>query len=389
MRQSWIRNIFLFSTLVALASSCKKPDYSIDEPLPATQSTTLYIVSEGNLLYAMNPVSGVVKWEFYLERGILHEPLALGEHVFVTTTNNVYRLSAITGKVVDSVISDPPTTTTITNGNVTGAGNAIYVPVVQTVNGLPPASKMLLVDYLTDDQYKLPVWEVPLPGIVPTSPVLFRDLILTASGSELILHSLASNPAVSVWNVSGLTGQNNPTLDGETVYVTAGNELKAIDLTTGIALWSYTAPAAIETSPIIYGGNVIFGCTDNNLYCIDRIAQTPRWVFVTKERIYGSAYAYEQVIYFGGNDHYFYAVNINDGSLKWRYRTDALIRSSPIAYNGKVYVGGYDQYLYAFDTSGSLAWKHRVNGLIDKSPVLYDNDNNKQVYPAISGLSVQ
>lgn len=390
MRQSWTRGIFLFSAALVLATSCTKPEFSSDEPLPDVQQSNVYIISQGNTLFAIDPHSGALRWKFQDDRGLPYEPLVLGEHVFVAVPNNVLKLSAISGKVVDSIFNPAAAVATYTIlGPVTGRDNAVYVQYeINNINGT--MRKFDQFDHTSADVPKQPVNFTMVLGagdFIPSTPIFLGNKMLIPYNAKMELVSLAPGAPLA-WSNTGAV-PNNPVTDGQVVYVAAGSLLGAFDLNTGVQLWSYNAGDFISTAPIVYGRNVIFGCEDNKLYCIDPDAQAPRWIFETNERIYGSPYAYDQTVYFGGNDHHFYAINIIDGTVKWKYRTGALIKSSPIAHEGTVYIGSYDQNFYAFDTSGFLKWKRTLNGLVDQSPVLYDVDAKKAVYSAISGLSTQ
>lgn len=391
MRQSWTRSVLLFSAVVALAASCTKPEFSTDEPLLPVQEDNLYIVSEGNILYALNPKTGDVRWKYHDLRGLPYEPLALGEYVFVTLPHNVLKLNAINGKVVDSIFNPTAASSTyVILGPSTGRDNNVFVQYEVTDNNGNTQRKFDQFDHTSTQVPKQPVnFSMTITGTstIPSTPVFLGNKMLIPYTDKMELVSLAPGAPLA-WSNTGAV-PNNPVTDGQVVYVAAGSLLGAFDLNTGAQLWSYNAGDFISTAPIVFGRNVIFGCEDNKLYCIDPDAQQPRWIFETNERIYGSPYAYDQTVYFGGNDHHFYAINIIDGTVRWKYRTGALIKSSPVTHDGTVFIGSYDLNFYAFDTSGALKWKRALNGLIDRSPVVYDAEDKKGIYPAVSGLSAQ
>lgn len=380
MRQSWMKNIFLFSAVMLVFASCANKEFSKDEPLIPEQKPTLYISSESNMLYALNPENGDVRWKFYDANGIVYEPLALDKYVFVTTTRYVIRLNAIDGKPIDTVVGG----NYYPDGPPVGDNQYIYLPKREA-----DASKPRFIQKYDFKNNADVGWTLPTGtnSIITSSPVMFGGDILFTYSDKMILVS-ANDASSLIWTIS--TGiKSNPVVDGVNVFITAANDVVAYSYQTGLQSWNFTAPDQLLTSPILYGGNILYGCADNQLYCVDSIAHTPRWTFKTDERVFSSPYAYDQTIYFGSNDHYFYAVNVNDGSLKWKYRTNGLIKSSPIAYNGMVYVASYDQNIYAFDTTGALRWKYQLNGLADKSPVFYDPGISKGIYPAVSGMSTQ
>lgn len=381
MRQSWMKNILLFSTVMVFLASCAEKEFSKDEPLEPVQKPTLYISSQGNMLYALHPKTGDVTWKFYSQNGITTEPVAFGTYVFVNTPSHILRLNALDGTIVDTVIGLPDNTP---GGPITGDANVLYIPTNPS-----DASKPKVLQKFDHVKKENIAWALNTPATssILTSPVIFGKNILVAYNDQMRLVSTEDANSL-VWSINE-GADTNPLTDGVNIFTTNGNQLRAYSFETGARLWTYDAPEVINTSPILYGGNILFGCNDSKVYCIDSISHTPRWTFQTQERVFSAPYAYDQTIYIGSNDHFFYAININDGSLKWKFRLGALILSSPIAYDGMVYIGAYDQNMYAFDTTGQLKWKYLLNGLIDRSPVLYDPDISRGVYPAMSGLSTQ
>lgn len=379
MRQSWMRNILLFSTAMVLLASCKDPVFSVDPPLTPTPRTAVYINGQNNFLYALDPKTGERIWEkFFGINKILQEPLVMKNHVVVNTNEGIVRLNADNGFVVDTIrtVEFDGAKRRVT-GMICGKDNMLYTA----------TDNNYLVGYNTDG--KSVMWRATYSGtatMTNTGTIYGNLLIVNLSGT---LYAINKGAGTEVRWTSAIPASNDPVVFPPYVYVLDKTGiLHALDLETGVEQWTYETGAPTESSPIVYGGNIIYGADNNNLYCIDPIAKQPRWMFTTKERIQGSAYAYEQAVYFGSFDNYMYSVNIIDGQLKWRYRAEALIKSSPVVTNGMAYYASYDQHMYAFDTSGQMKWKFKVNAPVDYSPV-YNNLDNKPVYPAPSGLSTQ
>ncbi len=373
-----MRNIVLFSVLLLLIAACTKPEYSTDEPLVPELRPAVYMTSQNNVLYALNPDNGAKLWErnFGPANGIFQSPVVVNGIALVRCQLGIVKLDADKGTTLDTInifkIDDGDRTV---NGAISAKGDRCYT---STTGGY-----VISFDYNTLDL----AWTAGNNSAISSPGSFYNGLFVFTTGSGVKAVDEVDGNQVA-WTYNASTTITNQAISAPILYVTGTNgTLYAVNLENGVELWNYPTGASLVTSPIAYGGNIIFGTDDNNLYCIDSIARAPRWVFTTNERVQGSAYAYEQTIYFGSLDHYFYAVNVLDGSLKWRYRTGALIKSSPIAYNNRVYVGSYDKFLYAFDTSGRIDWKFSVNALVDLPPVLYDLENT--VYSAESGLANQ
>lgn len=364
--------------MMVLVASCSKPAYSPDEPLTPELRPAIYITSQNNVLYALNPGNGEKLWEvdFGVTNTILQEPVVLNGYALVRCNQGIVRLDADKGDLIDTVVEfNINNANRAVNGAISAMGDLCYT---STDGGY-----VIAFNYDTKDL----AWTSQPNVAIATPGSFYNGLFIYSTGSGVRAVDQLDGNKLS-WSYTAASTITNQTIAPPLMYVCGINgTLYAVSLEKGIDVWNYATGAALTTSPIAYGGNIIFGTDDNNLYCIDSVARAPRWIFKTDERVRGSAYANDQTIYFGSFDHYFYAVNIIDGSLKWRFRTGALIKSSPIYFDGRVYVGGYDKNLYAFDTTGRIDWKFSVNGLVDLSPVVYDLEST--VYPAESGLSTQ
>jgi|GEM_PF-6901243 len=379
MRLSWIRNIFLFSTVVVLASSCSQPEFSKDEPLIPAMRPAVYISGQNNFLFALDPRTGERIWErFFGVNNILQEPIVLGDYTMVNSDEGVVVLGTEKGNILDTIIElEFDGGKHRLAGQISGEGTRIYSGTVD--------QKIVAYDYAKKEL----VWTntVTFPTAMTSAGSFFGNLFIVHINGTL--YALNKNQGSEVSWTNNIGPVTNPVVSPPNLYaMDPTGTLHALDLESGIEIWTYATGAPVKTSLVVYGGYIIYGSDDNYLYCIDSISHVPRWTFKTAERIRGSAFGYEQAVYFGGYDHYVYSLDIIDGEINWKYRTGALISGSPIAHEGIVYFPSYDQHLYALDTSGSLRWKYRVNAPIDLSPVC-NALNNKVIYPAPSGLSGQ
>lgn len=380
MRQSWMRNIFLFSAVMVSLASCKDPEFSLDEPLTLPERKAIYICGQNNFLHALDPNTGEKIWEkFFGINNILQEPIILRDYCVVNTEQGILRLDAKSGKVIDTIreieFSGAKHTPT---GMISGMDATLYTGTT---------SNHFVALNITA---KAPVWvsqNTITPALAATGSFFGNQFIAQYDNK---LHALNRNAAgAAAWTYTLPGPINDPVISSPYVYVLEKNgTLHALDINNGTEVWNFPTGEATESSPIVYGGNIIYGTMMDRLYCIDPIARAPRWVYQADERIGGSAYAYDQTVYFGCYDHYFYALNIIDGEIRWRYRTGGLINSSPVVTNGIAYIGSYDQHMYAFDTTGAMKWKYKVNALINKTPVV-NNLDNRPVYAAPVGLSSQ
>ncbi|MBF0488537.1 MAG: PQQ-like beta-propeller repeat protein [Nitrospirae bacterium] len=165
--------------------------------------------------------------------------------------------------------------------------------------------------------------------------------------------------------------------DGLTLYVTvtglngvAGNQLVAINTTTGKLVWSYSIGGGGATA--VAADGTIYAAGGTQLYAFTS-AGVLKWVYSgANDSIHGEpCIGGDGTIYFGSWDTYVYAVN-PDGSLKWKYKTVgsiAPLASPTLSTDGlTLYVGSGDPHdqtdgtIYAILTfSGNLKWSKNID----------------------------
>lgn len=371
MRNRWIHPFIVVAASVILLS-CEK-EFSKDEPLPETFYPSLFISSQNEFLYALDPLTGKKRWEFYLGRRQFATPVVVQDFLILPTEDSLFKLDAKRGTVIRRYHFDDAKLLGF-YASPTSQGDVVYVPSVNdTIYALNVVEDRIL-------------WKFNAEEPIYSSPTLSNGQLFFAN-SEGKMYALDINTGAANWTHNlGSPTLSSPAVSEPFVYIGCNNgRLYALRTQDGSERWSYQTGGMIHSSPIVYGGNVIFGSHDEYLYCIDSSAGEKRWRFRAQDRIVSTPNAEHQVVYFGSHDHVFYAVNIIDGTMKWRYTTGSIVTSSPLVKEDLVYFGSQDKFLYALDTSGIEVWKHNIEGQIETSPLVWDLSHG--YYPSSSGLS--
>ncbi len=382
MLQRWMITLMVSAVGCVLVSSCGKKNYSPDEPLPTVYTPSVFISSQNQYLYAIDPVSGTEKWEFNLHGTTQATPVVVGRCIYVPTVDGLYKLDVNTGKQLYSNQGD--SFKGIVSSPVTD-GRLVYI----ASNNASGGSLVMALDPNNDSK----AWAVSYNTTINSSLTLYQNKLFVAQNDGTI-NCISTGNGTPVWTtpgsvpvIPGVGLFSSPAVSYPYLYVgSSDGNLYALYLNNGAAAWNFAAGNIINSSPIVYGGNVVFGCNDNYVYCVDSVAKTIRWRFKTADRVISSPSANKNVIYIGGYDGIVYALNVVDGTVKWKYSTNALLRSSVLNVDGDIYAASFDKNLYKLDTSGHLKWKYNVNGVIESSPVLYDYNSGRTYYPAISGM---
>lgn len=371
MPQRWMKFLAFITIAPLLFSACRKSEFSKDEKLPESFSSSLFVISQNQFLNALDPVTGVKKWEYFVARYMEASPVIVGDYMYLATSDSLIKIDAKRGKEIKKYWFPYAKFTSF-----------FSTPVVQgDIIFLGSANDTMYAFNTTSENIK---WKFNAGDDITSSPTVSGGQIFFGTPGKF--YALDAETGNQNWVFS--TGQflSSATVVDQDVYV--GNNdgnLYVLDAATGNTRWSYQTGAQVQSSPIAYAGNIIFGSNNGKVYCLDTILHKERWIFNTGDRVICSAAADGNVIYIGSYDYYLYAINMLDGKEKWKYQTNALVKASPVVHNGIVYFGGFDKTMYAFDSSGVLQWKNNVDGLIESSPILWDLE--KTFYPSISGNS--
>ncbi|MFT4062290.1 MAG: PQQ-binding-like beta-propeller repeat protein [Edaphocola sp.] len=363
--------------------SCK--DYSSDEPLPDVYTQTLYVSSNNQIVYALDPLTGEKKWQFSVDGEVHATPLVYNNKVYIATaTGVVYKLNTLTGEqeATRSFGAAIEGTPLVRNG-------VLIVPSGTTIYAVDPGT---LNDYFVSPH----VLSYNIGGIINASPTV-HDIDIT-DGSQALIVAGANNKVVAlnqdlaeVWTATapdaGAFYSSPCVVNNKYCYI--GNDngyMYCFNTTASDSLaWKYKTGGQVRSSPIQIGGNVLFGSNDRNFYSVDSATGLLRWKVLTGDAVESSPAVYNQYVYFGSYDAHFYCVDIIDGTVNWEWVTAGLIKSSPLIYNGDVYFGGFDKNLYRLDASTGAQKMFPVDiyGQMETSPII--DTVGGAVVPSISG----
>lgn len=378
MKHNWTKALFSTFAVAVLFSSCKRePD--TDQPFPLAVSPSVFMGSQNQFVYAIDPITGLKKWECNVGANVKASPVLYGGTLFVGTTSPIlFKLNPNTGAKDQSKVGFPAGITT----TPVGKDNFLFLTTGNEVKSLD----------IKPDTIE---WTFSAGGTINSSPMV-KDTQLVFGCDDGYVYMIDNRDGKLIWKSAAYATLFNcsPAMDSSTIYIGGENGyMYALYRKDGSERWKYLTGASkpVKSSPLVYDGNVIFGNDDNKLFCLENVYGTPRWIMTATDRIRSSPYLYGQTIFVGSYDKAFYAVNALNGTVKWTFATPGgLIAASPVCYKGYVYFGSYDKYLYALDTlNGKPLWKYAINGLIDCSPSIDPNNSDGNgINSTISGASI-
>lgn len=296
---------------------------------PVVVGDTVYF-SVGNRLYAVDLQRGALKWRFPSE-GVFPTP--------------------IHGSPV------------ISNGIVLfGAGDGMY--------GLD----------MQDGKQK---WHYSLKSGVNSQPAAVGDVVYFGSenGRLYALNVRTGESTGGTWSRGGRAGievggdmvRDFAVGGGMIYYITANQVLHAVDLGTGTQKWGQHLDSDVHRAVPVLNGEFIYLAAGNTLSLMRMANGLRRWIIpLPTEASAPPAVDENGTAYIVTTDRQIFAVDVR-GRGVWRVapRVDFEVVSAPIVVNNLLLVGTAQGGLYAFDTStGALRWNYvvRPSAPTDGSP---------------------
>ncbi len=414
MPKIW-KNILLSLTGASLFFTACKQESSDDKPLPISYSPTVIINSDNNIIYALNPITGLKAWEQSLPNispvlGAMYAPSPLVYHnrLYIVRANSdtIYKLNPSNGAILKK-FTLPATGGFAYQATPIADGNLIYLA---HMNGT-----LYAIDTGTFDiKWK---YSSASPAPLSSSPTINGNYIYQATmgGHVYCIHkTIGPDPTTGEieWDYPGAgvpstaSFTSSPAVGAPYLFVGSSTDssMYCIYLMPpvvsppthiGILRWTYKTSGNIYSSPAAVAGRCIFGSTDHYIYCLDTfinptISLSPNYIWRTRtnSQVYSSPVVSNQTVYIGSNDYNLYALTMITGGIQWKFTSGGLIKSSPLVYDGVIYIGSYDKYLYAVDaTLGTMKWSQNINGNIQCSPVIDDLSGTNQHNSQISGFT--
>ena len=181
------------------------------------------------------------------------------------------------------------------------------------------------------------------------------------------------------WTHQSSAYYTDPAVVDGVIYVATGNDVWALNASTGELLWRFDAKDLVSTDPAVANG-VVYVATLNYgyVYAVNARTGAKLWSFSTNYYVVDSNITVVYGVVYIATESTLYALNANSGAMLW---SDPLnVTSTPAVANGVVYIGAYDNNLnaavYAVNaTNGDVLWQYVVgNGpqqfLLNSSPVV-------------------
>lgn len=222
-----------------------------------------------------------------------------------------------------------------------------------------------------------------------------RASFLVIIYAALLAQETAKPPFALLWKYSTTFLQGSivqPLMDGETLYLSAGSEVSAINIHTGETKWKFSLPSGVmvRVTPILHDDKIIVPASDGNLYVINKQGQQVRLLNVgAGGAVTATPIWVENLLVFPCTDDTLYALNPDAEDpkqlVRWKFRAGDNIPRSAVYGRGLIFFESADIYLYALTPRGELKWRVPLpSPSISSAPVL-----GKRYLYATAGSTIQ
>ena len=335
---------------------------------PATQSEgdTLYACTMDGRVVALDPNSGMWKWDW--------QPAA-GQ----------------TGEQTAASFSCASTASSFVGGFFYGA------PAVS--DGLLYVAYRNGKVYAVDAASGVQEWSYDLRSAVAGGLAVNNDTVFVGSSNGKLSALDAGNGSLK-WEFSS---ENEvwatPQVIDDTVYFgSLDHSIYALNASDGTKRWAFKTGGGIASTPVVVDGVVYIGSFDKKFYAIDADTGTQKWVFQGAGNWFWSNAVYDNgTIYAGSLDYNVYALDAGNGTLAWPqpFKASDQVRSSPVIAGGVLVVASEDGKIYGlYPKTGEKKWEFDgvgtkvLSNLCAAGGTVYINSQNNKLY-ALDGETGQ
>ncbi|WP_432823246.1 PQQ-binding-like beta-propeller repeat protein [Trichloromonas sp.] len=281
---------------------------------PTFHDGVVYAGSTDNYLYALNAGDGTRLWRYksgvrqfrtISYRGIRSSPLIADGVVYVGGCDGRIRaLDAKSGRLRWLV----DTGTEGSYASPTSDGGDLYVG----SDGLKDSHLFALKADTGEVR-----WKFPVPRQIYATPAL-ADGILYVHVRDDHVYALRASDGSLVWKTPAAAPQgeaqvftdlskSSPAVAPQMVYVGIGNDLVALERTSGKVKWRAATGRKVDSSPLVVGDTVYVGSDDRSVYGFAAGSGKNVWSFATGGKVSISPSVGEDLLLIGSNDGFLYA----------------------------------------------------------------------------------
>jgi outer membrane protein assembly factor BamB len=222
------------------------------------------------------------------------------------------------------------------------------------------------------DKRPMVKWKTFVGGESYASPVVGADTVYVATKAGSLL-ALGTTDGSERWraDVGDYVARSTPALDHDTLYVSAGYALLAVDARTGRVQWRVPLRYAGGCSPVIAGDLVLAATQEGHVSAFATANGEEVWHYRNDNLLFGSPAVANGVAVIADEAGMVTAIDVETGREIWQSPAGGEVFATPAIADGIVFVATSAPALVAFDAdTGDERWRRGVGG--ESSPATAD-----------------
>jgi outer membrane protein assembly factor BamB len=229
-------------------------------------------------------------------------------------------------------------------------------------------------------------WENKLGDYIGSSPTLYNNTVyvgveMRAPDGYIVGVDADTGKEVFRSNKLGNHPHSTPTVDAETESIFIGENngyLHCYWIKNQTEKWRFNTGGDIKSTSAVFDGVVYITSWSGRLFAINVRTGIAIWTHSAGYRSMSSPTvdSYRGIVYYGDHRGCFFAINASNGDTVWRYQTGNRILSSPTLVNGTntVIIGSKDGFVYLLEAdTGRLKQKIQLISGLTGVPVAVGN----------------
>lgn len=195
-------------------------------------------------------------------------------------------------------------------------------------------------------------WKLETEGYINATPAVWQGHAISA-GCDGYLRIVRLSDGVEVRNIElgGYVGASACIIGQRAFVGNFENQVLGIDLQNGVVQWVYDpadrdfpfySSAAADERIVVIGGR------DKRVHALAPETGESLWTFTANARIDASPVLVGQRVFTATQSGELLALNLDDGSVVWRFETGEGMSASPAVADGRLVIGTIDGTLFAF-----------------------------------------
>jgi len=347
MKKSHVIKLVLFLGLALMLSACT--GIRVEGTPGISLSDEMVFVSYNNFVYGLDTTTGSLVWQFPTEKDnqlfFYAPPLVTDDMVYVgDLEKNFHKLDKETG-LAEWTFSE---------------GQGYYIGQAAEDNGSVYAPSNDGNLYAISDQGDLQ-WVFETGHYLWSQPQVSPEAIYLGSMDHHVYAISKSGEELWSFTMAGaVVGAPVLSADGDTLFVgSVGNEMVALDTSSGERLWKFDANHSVWASPLLTEGTLYFADSGGNLYALDPTTGQMNWPAPIRfsGSVVGGLTATEDGFVFATYNGDIRAYNL-DGTPQWERSIAGETFQAPLVTDEHLVLGviNGNELLYSFNLTGDQIW---------------------------------